>query len=105
MAGPTRQLVVFVTGSFYFRYTGWVNAPLPAESQAAKRIHFFPAGSKGIRNLCVPNGGRLVALMIWRPPFQTSSTNSRGKVHSISAVAAVLSRDQLRKRTSPVETK
>src|SRR5690242_1019479 len=74
----------------YGNSTGCVNAPLPAESQAAKRTHFLPAVSNGMRNCLLPNGARSVAEVTWRPVVlpspQTSSTNSSGKVHSTSAV-------------------
>src|ERR1700722_8049246 len=40
----------------YFKCTGCVNAPLPAESQRAKRTHFLPVASNGMRNLWLPNG-------------------------------------------------
>ena len=40
----------------YSRWTGCVNAPLPAESQTAKRTHFLPAASNGTRNFRLLNG-------------------------------------------------
>src|ERR1039457_1664970 len=72
----------------YCKCTGCVNAPLPAESQAAKRIHFLPAASKGMRYRWVENGASEVADRISRlvafPSPQTSSTNSAGQVQSTS---------------------
>ncbi len=57
-----------------------MNAPLPAESQAEKRTHFWPDASNGMRNRCEPNGGRSVAGTTSRPTRspspQTASTNS-----------------------------
>ena len=37
-------------GQFAFKCTGCQNAPLPAESHTARRTHFLPAASNGIRN-------------------------------------------------------
>src|SRR5690348_13286106 len=74
----------------YFRPVGWVKAPLPAESQTAKRTHFLPVASKGIAKWCVPKGSVDFRSMIWRstlaPSLQTSSAKSSGNVYSISAV-------------------
>ena len=68
--------------------TDCVNAPFPAESQAAKRTHFLPVASNGMRYRCVERGTSDVAGMIWRsvvwPSPQTSSTNSAGQVQSAS---------------------
>jgi hypothetical protein len=41
----------------YGTRTGCVKAPLPAESQAENRTHFFPEESNGTWNRCDPNGG------------------------------------------------
>src|SRR5712671_113591 len=64
-------------------------APLPAESQAAKRTHFLPVASKGISKCLLPIGGRSVVEITWRldvlPSPQTTSTKFKGKVHSTSA--------------------
>src|SRR4051812_20904219 len=69
--------------------TGCTNAPLPAESQIAKRTHCLPAASNGIENFFELNGPRSVAGMIWRSTFlpspHTTSTKLRGNVHSTSA--------------------
>src|SRR5258708_267236 len=68
----------------HFTATGCVKAPFPAESQAAKRTHFFPAASNGMVKRLAPNCGKSAARMILRsvvwPSPHTSSTNSRGKV-------------------------
>src|SRR5690242_21801054 len=86
-AGASCEFIHVIHGC---RCTGCVNAPLPAESQTAKRTHFLPAASKGILNFLEPKAGRSVAEMIcvWveSPSPQTSSTNSSGKVHSTSAL-------------------
>src|SRR5215467_7255046 len=71
------------------RCAGCQNAPLPAESHAANLTHFFPFASNGIRNRRLPKGGWSVAGIIlrsvFRPSPQTTSTNSKGNVHSRSA--------------------
>src|SRR4051794_37235033 len=90
---------------------GWVNAPLPAESQTENRTHFLPEGPNGMRNRCDLKGGWLVVGITLRstltPSPQTTSTNSRGNVHSTSATTALPwpSTDHFGMSTSPVVTK
>ena len=49
----SRGGVIVVYG---FSFTGCTSAPLPAESHAAKRTHFFPAASNGMTQRCRPIG-------------------------------------------------
>src|SRR4051812_11877447 len=51
----------------HFNCVVWVNAPFPAESHAANRTHFFPAGSNGISNFFDANGASSVAGTSCRP--------------------------------------
>src|SRR6185503_19771827 len=94
-------------------FRGCYMTPLPAESHAAKRTHFLPAALNGIWKRWRPIGGRSLAGMIWRSVFcpspHTTSTISRGNVHSTSAVIVralpVPSMEYALRRTSPEVTK
>ena len=79
-----------VCAAFGDTQTGCTNAPLPAESQTAKRTHDLPVASNGIAKCFVPNGAESVAEITWRSTFlpspHTTSTKFSGNVQSTSAV-------------------